>query len=75
MTLCLKRIADSVCDTDVAAGQNLPLTLCPISPPQTLMHQIFWVLEKENESCSFHQSCFLQLRGLCQVDVEVFWEG
>lgn len=29
----LKWTADSVCDTDVAAGQNLLLTLCPPSPP------------------------------------------
>lgn len=28
----LKRTADSVSDTDDAAGQNLLLTLCPPSP-------------------------------------------
>lgn len=91
MNLCLKRIADFVCDTDVAAGQNLLLTLCPTYPPLNLMHQIAWVLERESESHFFHQACASQLKGWCLVlkdcglvflggwrgpcDVQVFWVG
>lgn len=91
MTPCLKRISDSVCDTDVAAGQNLPLTRRPTSPPQNLIHRIVWVVLEENDCRSFHRSCFSQLKGWCldpkgfglffwvdwidPNDVELFWEG
>lgn len=82
MIRSLKRTADSVCDTAVAAGPNRLAPPSPTYPPLILKGLIVWVSEQETVTRFFQRVADSNLRGCgasrwgwrtCQCGVAVSW--